>query len=262
MPLTAAIQKRFNAFATGGGLTLPILPDAIARTLERANRIDGDLRTLSDAIRRDASLVAHVMRVANTPVYAAATKIVSLDQAIARLGVTTIKQILLVIASQARVFRAAGFETEVRAVFSHCLTTALFAQEIAKQRKRLGDEAFTAGLLHDIGKPILMQALVDLHVEERIALDPANVWPSVSAAHARVGGALSDRWNLPSRVADAIRRHHSPSDELSHLVALADRLAHARDPGEHAAMLDMYPDDVAELERKRETIEATVTELA
>jgi putative nucleotidyltransferase with HDIG domain len=262
MPLTTAIQKRFNAFATGGGLTLPVLPDAIARALERANRVDGDLRTLSDAIRRDASLVAHVMRVANTPAYAAAVKIVSLDQAIARLGFTTIKQILLVVASQARVFKAPGFEVEVRAVFAHCLTTALFAQEIAKKRKRLGDEAFTAGLLHDIGKPILMQALVDLHDEERIALDPANVWPSVSASHARVGGALSDRWNLAPRVAEAIRRHHSPCDELSHLVALADRLAHARDAGEHAAVLDMYPEDVEDIASRREIIEATVKELA
>ena len=263
MALTASIQKRFNAFATGGGLTLPILPDTIARALDMAGRPDCDLRKLSGVVRHDASLVAHVMRVVNTPAYAAATKLVSLDQAIGRLGFVTIKQILLVVASQAKVFRCASFEAEVRATFAHCLATALFAQEIAKHRKRLGDEAFMAGLLHDIGRPILLQALVDLHREERMTLEPANVWPSVSAAHARVGGALADRWSLPPRVAEAVRRHHSPDNELSHMVALADRLAHGKDDGmAHAEVLDMYPEDVAEIAKKREVIDQTVKELS
>ena len=262
MPLTASIQKRFNAFATGGELTLPILPDAIARALDLSGKADCDLRSMSEVIRRDASLVAHVMRVVNTPAYAAATKLVSLDQAIGRLGFVTIKQILLVVASQARVFRVAGFETEVRATFAHCLATALYASEIAKHRKRLGDEAFMAGLLHDIGRPLLMQALVDLHREERLTLDPESAWPSVAAAHARVGGALADRWGLPPRVAEAVRRHHSADNELSHLVALADRLAHGGDGGVHAAVLDMYPEDVAAIAKRKNVIEQTVQELA
>ncbi len=263
MALSASIQKRFNAFATGGGLVLPILPDTIARALDMAGKPDCDLRRLADVVRLDASLVAHVMRVANTPAYAAATKLVSLDQAIGRLGFVTIKQILLVIASQARVFRVPGFEAEVRDTFAHSLATALYAAEIAKHRKRLGDEAFMAGLLHDIGRPILLQALVDLHREERLPMEPANVWPSVAAAHARVGGALADRWGLPPRVAEAVRRHHSPDNELSHLVALADRLAHdKRDGGWHAEALDMYPEDVEAIVAKKDVIDQTVKELA
>ena len=140
--------------------------------------------------------------------------------------------------------------------------TALYAAEIAKHRKRLGDEAFMAGLLHDIGRPLLMQALVDLHREERLTLDPESAWPSVAAAHARVGGALADRWGLPPRVAEAVRRHHSADNELSHLVALADRLAHGGDGGVHAAVLDMYPEDVAAIAKRKNVIEQTVQELA
>jgi putative nucleotidyltransferase with HDIG domain len=261
--LSPAIRARFDALVASGELPLPLLPETAAQVLAMVDRPTCDAWRLSELVRRDPAMTAHVMQIAGSPMYATATRVTSLQQAIARLGFATISQIALAAAAKARVFSVAGFETELRASFVHALATALFAQEIARLRRSTVDVAFLAGLFHDFGQPILLQALIDLHAGA--PADRVDVLTAVEAAHAEVGGALVVRWAMPAKVAEAVRLHHTPAGcELAALVALADHFAHGRTeiPAELAMQLNLYPEDLDAIAARAPDVFETATVMA
>jgi len=248
--LPEAVRDRLAALIESGELPLPVLPEVASQVLAMAQRPDCDARKLAEVLRRDPAMTAHVMRVVASPMYASAASSTTLQQAIGRLGFATIVQIALVAASKARVFRVAGFDAEIKAAFRHALETALFAQQIARVRRSAVDLAFLAGLFHDFGAPVLLQALVDVQREIGVTAEPAAVLAAADELHANVGAALVERWGMPAKVAEAVRLHHAPDTcELATLVALADWFAHGMAVPERAlalaARLNLYPDDVA-----------------
>jgi putative nucleotidyltransferase with HDIG domain len=258
--LAPDIQARFAEMIASGALPLPVLPEVASQVLGLVQRPDCDTARLAEVLRRDPAMTAHVMAIAASPIYAGATKSSSLHQAIGRLGFATLTQIVLAVASEARVFAVPGFAAEVKASFQHALATALFAQEIAKARRSTVDVAFLAGLFHDFGQPVLLQALVDLAP----GADHADVLTEVEIAHAAVGARLVTKWSMPARVAEAVERHHAPAGcELATIVALADDFAHAREATPaFAAALNLYPDDVEVIGKRAGDIAATVKAIA
>ena len=261
--LPPAVQARLDALIATGELPLPLLPEAAAQVLAMVQRPDCDARRLAELVRRDPAMTAHVMQIAGSPLYGAATKISSLQQAIGRVGFAAIVQVALVVASKARVFRVAGFDAEVKAAFAHALATALYAQEIARMRRSPVDAAFLAGLFHDFGQPVLMQAIIDLCEEP---VDREAVIEAVEATHTVVGATLVDAWGMPPKVAEAVRRHHDASGcELAMVVAVADWFATGMPepaPQVLTAQLNLYPADVAAIAARADDIAATVAVIA
>jgi putative nucleotidyltransferase with HDIG domain len=273
-----SIYRRVQALVEEGRLELPLLPEVCAEIL--AQRDDTyEPRRLADLIRRDQSLAGHLLRIANSALYLPQVPIVSLQQAISRLGFLAIRQITLLIAVQGRAFSVPGHEASVRALFQHALATALCAQEIARLRRLSVDEAFLCGLLHDLGRVVLWQALLDLPGGAALPA-PARA-EILDGLHAQAGAALVQRWALPGRLAETVRHHHQPghpeAPKIAPLIALADDLARfmlplspasgdgGRAVSEEAirrhpalAALQLYPDDVTALLGRREGIARTV----
>jgi putative nucleotidyltransferase with HDIG domain len=244
--LPPAVQDRFDALVASGELPLPLLPETAAQVLAMVDRPTCDAHKLSELVRRDPAMTAHVMQIAGSPMYATSVKVSSLQQAIGRLGFAVISQLALAVAAKARVFSVKGYDTELRAAFKHALATALFAQEIARLRRSTVDVAFLAGLFHDFGQPVLLQALVDLAGDT----NRDDMLAAVEAKHAEVGAALVVKWQMPAKVAEAVRLHHTPAGcELAALVALADCFAHGCSdaPPELAVALNLYPEDLASI---------------
>jgi putative nucleotidyltransferase with HDIG domain len=246
-------------------LELPLLPSAAAQVMSLARDEDADARKLADVVRRDQALTAHLLRLANSPAYKPRTAIVSLQQALARLGLVQVRTIAFAISCKGRVFAVREMEAVARELFRHALATALFAQEVARTRRSNVEEAFLAGLLHDVGRTIALQALSDRKIDR-------DAWPSlVSMIHAPLGARLVRHWKLPEAVAIAIAEHHDPvpTTDLGHTVALADELAHRamrRDPLEAfdhpaRAALMIYADDLAAIAAKSDAVRASVETL-
>lgn len=250
----AALRERCRARK----LELPLLPEVAQNVRAATEGGDSNARELSDLIRRDAAFAAHVLRVANTPVYAARTSIGSLQQAISRLGLRTIGEIALVISCKTRAFSVKGYESEVRALFHHSLVSALHAREIARIRRLNVEEAFLSGLLHDVGRPTLIQALVDQLGQPGFpSLTRSEFESVVSELHEEVGAEIIAAWALPDKLVKSVRYHHHPvaTDAGAALIALADDLSHLALPLRlmtdealrcHPASgpLNLYPEDV------------------
>lgn len=258
--LAPDVRIRFAEMIATGELPLPVLPEVASQVLELVQRPDCDTARLAEQLRRDPAMTAHVMAMVASPMYAGAIKVSSVQQAIGRLGLQTLTQIVLTVASKARVFAVEGFAKEVKASFQHALATALFAQEIAKARRSTVDVAFLAGLFHDFGQPVLLQALVDLAP----GANPEDVLAEVEVAHAVVGARLVTKWAMPAKVAEAVDRHHVPTGcELATIVALADDFAHGCDATPaYAVALNLYPEDLAAIAKRAPDIAMTVKAIA
>jgi putative nucleotidyltransferase with HDIG domain len=256
-PLRAELERRLEA----GSLELPLLPGVAMEVTSAAAREDTDARLLADILKRDPAMAAHVLRVVNSPAYSPRAQIVSLQQAVGRVGSAKIREIALIIACRTGVFKVKGYEAEVDQVFKHSVATALFAQEIARQTRNNVEDAFLCGLLHDVGRPVLLQALLELSSEQSGVRGREALLAVVTDIHCRAGAALATEWKLPDTVSAAILHHHSATLEHAasvHIIALADRLGHAlletpevtpESVTEHPALekLEIYPDVLSKI---------------
>lgn len=276
--IPSAIRSELEARLNAGSLELPLLPGVAMEITSAAGKEDVDVRTIADLLKRDASLSAHVLRIVNSPVYSPRAQIVSLQQAVARVGAIKIREIALVIACKTGVFKAKGYEQEIDEVFRHCIGTALFAQEIARNTRNNVEDAFLCGLLHDVGRPVLLQALITLLKEAKVNPDREAVLALVAELHEVAGSALAKAWALPDTVVTALAKHHAPKPELEcvpvRIVALADRFAHLAfevGPGlscesvaGHPSLgaLEIYPDVLDKIVKRASVVKETLGALS
>jgi putative nucleotidyltransferase with HDIG domain len=253
-----------------GKLELPLLPTVVWEVMELTAEDDVDVRRLSDLIHHDQALAGHVLRVANSPAYMSRMPIVSLQQAVSRLGTRALGEIAFAVSLQSRVFDVPGYEDEVRNLWGHAVGAAAYAKEIARLRRSNVEGAFLCGLLHDIGKPVILQVLVDVQKEKGLMLDPAAASAIMEAYHTYVGSLIATEWSLPPHVAESIAYHHdylvAPTCADAVMVTrLADCLSyHVLDPGifdeesirHHPVLTDLnlYPDAVEALLAKRDAV--------
>ncbi|MEI9953103.1 MAG: HDOD domain-containing protein [Pseudomonadota bacterium] len=268
----AAIRSELESRLSAGSLELPLLPGVAMEITSAAAKEDVDTRTIAEMLKRDAALSAHVLRIVNSPVYSPRAQIVSLQQAVARVGAIKIREIALVIACRTGVFKAKGYEQEIDLVFSHSIGTALFAQEIARNTRNNVEDAFLCGLLHDVGRPVLLQALVTLLREAKLVADREAVLALVAELHEAAGSALAKAWTLPETVVTALGKHHAREPEREsipvRIVSLADRFAHLAAEGAlsrealtgHPALtaLEIYPDVLDKIIKRASVVKETI----
>ena len=268
------VQRRLKERVDSGSLELPVLPEVASQVMAQTSREDCSAKDLTDLLRRDQTLAGHLLRLANSPLYLPRTPIVSLQQAVSRLGMATIRQIAMVISCQTRAFSVKGHEAQVKALFRHSLATAVFAQEVARIRRLNVEDAFLCGLLHDVGRPVLLQAIVDLEKEVGAKVEPETLASLQGELHEQVGDAMIRGWKLPARMAETIRFHHRPEaapeqSASAALINFADDLAHlliGPRAVEEAAVkahpmlprLNVYPDELDKLLARRPEITRTI----
>jgi putative nucleotidyltransferase with HDIG domain len=259
-------------------LELPVLPEVANRVITLTMDDACELAQLSGVIQRDQSLTAHLLRIANSALYAPPSPIVSLSQALARLGMTNVREIALLISCEGRVFKVDGFDLRVRAAFKHSIAAAAWAQELARMRRWNVEEAFLCGLLSDVGRPVVLQALVDIKNEYGFECPREAMEQAAQEFHCQVGAALVKSWKLPARLSETILYHHDPenaptSSQTAILTRLAADFAHwtvgPRKVAEaelraHPMIvpLNIYPEEMDTLVAMRERIKTAVESVA
>ena len=203
---------------------LPALPDVALRAMRLAENPEWSIHELDATIRRDQALAARFLRLANSAFFGARAKIGTLDRAINMVGITRVRSVLLAAALEGlHEGKRSNFKGKI--LWEHALAVGCISQHIAQAHRRSdSEEAFMAGLLHDIGRPILDQMLGDQYAEV-IALIKDGVAASLLSAeqrvfrfdHTDIGFVAVSGWGFPPAIAEAIRFHHDPT------MAEADR---------------------------------------
>lgn len=224
------VLKRVNA--------LPPLPASAIQVIELTKNPATSVKELETVIGKDPALTAGILRQANSAYYGYARRISSLREAIVLLGFQ-VTQELAMSAAISPVLRThlTGYKIDQEGLWKHSLLTAMAAKRVCQYCKLpYGDAAFTAGLLHDIGKLV-----ISIYVQEvgSFLLQKANNTSLsfveleekvIGFDHARVGGFLARSWDLPEELVAAISFHHSLSNaqnhqELSSIIHVANGLS-------------------------------------
>jgi len=193
---------------------LHVFPAAASKVLEVARRPDSTLADMERAVSRDPVLVGRVLKLANSPMYGRATRVSSVERAIAALGFAGTRDIALALA-----IGGVGSDRSPwgKRLWTHALGGAWAAKLLARHVRQVdGEAAFVTGLLRDVG----LQLMVVLHEKEANAMFEARGRIDVGSQederrlfgcdHAELGAAALRRWSLPDGVSEAVEVHHRP----------------------------------------------------
>lgn len=246
-----------------GDVELPLLPQAASQVMALASDPSADAAKLSALIHQDQALAAHVLRIANSPAYMPRSPVVSLQHAVAMLGITLLSEIAFTASLKTGAFKVPGYEEDVKQLWRHSLASGAFAKEVARMRRVNVESAYLCGLLHAIGKPVILRTATTLANQQRIALEKPILSGWIAGYHAEVGSMIADKWGLPKQVAVAIQYygdydHATEFRQECLLTCVANRLAsHLLTPDEmpedtlrdHSvfAELNLYPQDIDKL---------------
>ena len=218
-----------------------MLSVSATRLLQIAAKADHDLQDVISLVKTDANLTARVLKIVNSAAFGLINHITSIDRAVSYLGERIIVSIALGdCAGKLFEKELSGYEADRGDLWKHDLRTAIAAREVVTQSGAdISPElAFTAGLLHDIGKALISDYLlgtVPEAVELITAEDSLDYLTAeeklVGFDHTQAGYELAKEWQLPEELAEAIRFHHEPANAkeehrpLVYAVHLGDSIA-------------------------------------
>jgi HD-like signal output (HDOD) protein len=206
---------------------------SLLRIEEQLRSSDSSARQLAKLIEGSPALAARVLRMANSAFYAPLEPVVSLNRAVAMLGDIVLRQLVLTSLVMAR---GAGRRNARQALAAARLTgdavrSAVVARALAISTKAAPrDDAFAAGLLHDLGHVYLLDSVGDAYAEHLLGAGTAigdleREMELAATTHQEVGAVFAYEWNLPAAVASVLWEHHAPpAPNLIGLVAVSDIL--------------------------------------
>ncbi len=213
---------------------LPAMPQILIKLIELCQSDDAGVNELAQLIANDAGMTSRVMRVANSAAYQRSGRKLTLAQALAVLGSDLVKS-LLISESVFQTFN--GFPhtggSDLRAFWKHSLTAAVLARGLAKAMQYpQAEEAYLAGLLHDVGRLALLAAAPDVYRLNFFTTDDKKLCDtehqSLHISHAEAGAWLIERWEMDSFLADAVLYHHEDPTRVTagHPLVRLVHLAH------------------------------------
>jgi putative nucleotidyltransferase with HDIG domain len=212
---------------------LPPLPAVALRVMQVSQDEKASASDLALVVSADPAMSARVLRIANSAMYRRAKDVTSVQEALVVLGFVQARNVAVSTAiASAYAPDALNALFRIETFWRHSLAVAFTASDLAAQTRRLDvPSAFTAGIVHDMGRLAMFYA-DPAGVDQAVAVSIATGKPLdqverdvLGYDHAEVGGMLATRWRLPSEVRDAIAQHHGtfgPEVTLASVVAAAD----------------------------------------
>ncbi len=231
---------------------LPAMPQILIRLIEMLQRDDTGMPELAALIAKDAGMTGKILSVANSSAYHRPSRIAGLEPALAALGTDMIKT-LVISESVFQTFNSfphAG-SADLRAFWKHALGAAVVARDIARMTNYPHvEEAYLAGLLHNVGRLALLAAAPRDYGVNFMARDDADLCAveqrTLQITHAEAGAWLIERWDLDSFLADSVLYHHEPVERLAsahpliRIVRLAHLLVHHPEAGDMIGTMAGY----------------------
>jgi len=217
-------------------LTLPPMPQVVTKAQEVIRNPSSGIKELAAVLEKDQALVGKILKLANSAYYGVSGKVSSVEHASVMLGYKTLGDLILMAGSSNLLGQnLEGYGLPSGALWEHSLAVATGARLIiAKKRPRLQNNAFSAGLMHDVGKLVL-----DAHILKRKQDNPESFSDGYISLdreqqilgfdHAEMAAELCNKWRIPEAITKAVTYHHNPfnsdKDPLAFTVNMADTIA-------------------------------------
>ncbi|MDJ0828987.1 MAG: HDOD domain-containing protein [Desulfobacterales bacterium] len=213
------------------------IPQVALKILQIIQQDEYDITQIAETVKKDQVISARTLQLCNSAMFARQIKIDSIDNALVRLGQDLL--IKLIISAAIKNFfnqSGKGYSLCQGGIFHHSIGTAIVSEKIARLTGGVTPSlAYTAGLLHDIGKVVLDQFIASayplfyrsLHEEQHNFIEIER--KELGRAHTTIGCELGQNWSFPDILIETIEHHHRPetstiNSALTHIVYLADLL--------------------------------------
>jgi putative nucleotidyltransferase with HDIG domain len=224
--------------------SLPSLPWLYAEIIRESQSPNASIARIAEIISEDPGMTAKILQLVNSPFFGIRRRVTDMTAAVAFLGLDTVQWLALSVEAFAQFETSGMLDFSVEQVWRHSLTVAAIASGIAflEHDKTMADDAFCAGLLHDIGTTILASNLPEQYAKVIARQKSKGTFRSeielelLGSTHAEVGAYLLGLWGLPDAIVQAVALHHRPRDApekktgLLCLVHVADALAYGFHP--------------------------------
>ncbi len=233
LPTGEALKKRIFRNV----MDLPPIPQTVFKAHDIMADPKSDFEELAKLFETDQAIAAKILKLANSPFYGYSGKVTSIQRAAVILGHQTLVELLTVISTAGLLGKKLrGYWLDSGALWKHSLAVAFGSKIIANKRNpAISNDAFTSGLIHDVGK-----LLLDSYIKERwewfekFMADGEHSFLDAEKKileidHAEVASEVCKNWNIPEPLTVAIRYHHHPSEsngsELAYIVHVANTIA-------------------------------------
>lgn len=258
MPAAAGEDRKKGHLELEKVVSLPSIPTVYAQVSKVASDSKSSIADLTKAIENDQAVAAKALRIANSAAFGLYSRVNSLHHACALLGMRMVRNVVLqttLMSQYDKLHGILGFNLEE--FWKHTVLAATAAREISKIAKSIpgvsADDCYTAGLLHDLGRLVLLDNHADLYAATiaKAAEQGIAPWEAEAATfgfdHAYIGSYLASKWGFPEPIVASIRFHHGPpagdpNENIAVLVALANNVAHfLTSPGADTQLLLTEP---------------------
>lgn len=240
---------------------LPALPQAGLKLMRLMEDPDGNAHDVVKVVETDPTLSAKLLRICNSAAFGVRQRVNSVEQAVFVRGFAEVQRLAVALSFGRVMSKPLDGCGHGETFWMHSLLVAFGAESLARsaaQFKNDSSAAYTAGLLHDIGKLVLDSALNDElrgAIHDMIESDGCSRVHAEKCVlgldHADVGASLLEKWQLPACLVEAVRNHHrpvcKPEPMLSAFVHIANCMAHQSDaaPGGGGSTSEADEDAIA-----------------
>ncbi|QAR34390.1 HDOD domain-containing protein [Geovibrio thiophilus] len=205
--------------------SIPALP-ALAKELLRLSRSDNSqIKDFIVKIKKDQGISSKIIKLVNSPFYGLRQEISSIDRATVLLGINTVKNLALAVSTEGYYNKHFNlYKSTGQRIWEHSVAVAMLSESLAEMLGEDADSLYLAGLMHDIGKSILVDFLVQEvdTTEDELA--------QLGIDHSTVGGTVLKKWAVADSIATAVMNHHAKAeDTYSKIVFYANKIERHRD---------------------------------
>ncbi len=228
-PVDVGLYDELKGFLADPNLKLPQVPQVTQELLSLLDQDNVSFARAAEVAQRDSVITAEILRIANSSQFRGIREIRRLDMAFARLGVKQLRSVLLGVTMKAIAIHTGGNKKSLgEQLWQQSMASAAASAGFA-QRYDLGPEdAFMAGLLHDIGMLVMLKLIHDFQGRGHQRITLSMFYALTEEWHEHLGLRLADSWNLPSPLPELIGQHHTfpkiddPLWKLRSIVMLSD----------------------------------------
>jgi putative nucleotidyltransferase with HDIG domain len=218
-------------WADSSDAAMPMLPSLAADVMSLAIDPEVSIARIARVIAKDQVLATRVLKMANSASHAAMQEITTVNDAIVRMGTGPVRNVVLAVCFTSRLQGSNVYGTQGRELMDHAIGTAYLARLVAEKLGEDADEAFMCGLLHDLGKLLLLKLSRDFIKYGAPTPSAQEIETVYKDRHAEIGAKLMRQWQLPEALEHPVRFHHDPEASGSHksqatVAYVANRLAH------------------------------------
>jgi HD-like signal output (HDOD) protein len=210
-----ALEERLISHFDGHDLVLPPMPRVADKVLKRLRDARSGAAQIAKDLSEDPVIAGDVLRMSNSVLYRGAEKITTLPAAVARLGNNALRTVMMHQSLRAAVFYAKGETLEfAKLVWANCLASGVVMRDLAALVREREEDAFMAGLLHDIGNVIVLRFTHEQSKLSHSWLDLPTFEYLCHESHQELGELIGQGWQLAPTLQSLISDHHSiPADD-------------------------------------------------